>query len=198
MTAICSEFTARSPSLIRAPARDGLDRVVVLDPADDSVRARFTVEDGCAGCCGMDDGRLLLVEGRALVSRAIDGGDRRAHARLALGPNESVLQRAAAATARSRSCAPARTMRASRTDAVRVYDLETGACVATVALEARCELARIAGKALVVGVHTDAERFELRATALASGQRAWSRTFDSERAAARRARRSQRHAERTW
>jgi hypothetical protein len=164
--------------LSRSLKRDGLDRVLALDPADDSVRARFTVEDGCAGCCGMDDGRLLLVEGRALVSRAIDGGDRRAHARLALGPNESVLNALRCDGALAIVCTSA-DVRAS-SDTVRVYDLETGACVATVALEARCELARIVGKALVVGVHTDADRFELRATALASGQRAWSRTFDSD------------------
>ncbi len=164
--------------LSRALRRDGRDQVVVLDPADDSVRARFTVDDGCAGCCESNDGRLLLVEGRALVSRSIDGGDRRAHARLALGSRESVL--------RALHCDGELAIVCTSADdryencAVRVYDLGSGACVLTVELGGICELARIVDGALVVGLYTDGELFELRATRLASGQQAWSRTFEVE------------------
>jgi hypothetical protein len=164
--------------LSRSLQRDGLDRVLVLDPADDSIRARFTVQNGCAGCCGCGNGRLLLLEGRAIVSRAIDGGDRREHATLALGRDESVL--------RALQCDDGLAIVSTSADdryansTVRVYDLETGACVLTVELGGWCELARIMGGALIVGQYTDGERFELRALAIASGKQQWSRTFDPE------------------
>jgi hypothetical protein len=163
--------------LSRALQRDGLDRVLVLDPADDSVRARFTVDDGCAGCCAMNTERLLLIEGRALVSRAIDGSDRRAHARLTLGPGESVVRALQCADGRAVVCTSAD--EAYENNTVRVYDLGTGACVQTIELAAQCDIAWIVGGSLVLGLRDwDLVRFELRAIALATGQQAWSQTFD--------------------
>jgi hypothetical protein len=61
------------------PDSDRTRDVALVDPATDVVRGRFTSAVRVSGCVAMGEDRVLYVEGDALVSRTIDGGDRRVH-----------------------------------------------------------------------------------------------------------------------
>ncbi len=69
--------------------RDVAREVVLIDPVDDSIRGQFCTQSRVHGCCALGDDRVLYVEGRAIVSRTIDGADRRVHCAEAFGEEES-------------------------------------------------------------------------------------------------------------
>ncbi|MDP3277964.1 MAG: hypothetical protein Q8Q09_22455 [Deltaproteobacteria bacterium] len=53
--------------------------VALVDPVTDAIVGRFAAPEGVRAVCAWGDARVLWLEGRALVSRAVDGSDRREH-----------------------------------------------------------------------------------------------------------------------